>query len=1041
MSAESEPTQNVAVAASLLFAVIGAFVVLKSARDALFLSAFSVANLPYLLVLTALTSAAVAAAYVRLAASSSASRGIRASLAAFLGTVLLFWLGLHFEPQPAILLFYLWVGLFGTLVPVQAWLVVSERLSPRQARRTLGFLGAGASLGGSAGGILARACSKAWGATALLPLAAVLILLALAVSLRFESNAERASGAAEPAAAPPLGRRLAILMVVVVAVGSVVSTFVDFQFKAIAQREMSTAAELGAFFGSFYASVEVATLALQVLATPFLLQRLPLSATLPLLPLVLFAGNGMLLAAASLPSALFLKASEQALRQSLDRSSRELLYLPAAPIARARLKSLVETLGVRVPEAAAAVALVLLVSLGDASLRTLAALALVLVSIWAVAAALLGREYPQVLKTAILHWQIDFSQARDAMLGRDFLGLLPELIHTSSPETLLHLLELMRTTGDPGLGPHLRHLIEHRDPRVRHAALELLMMQRHDLSKDVERRLSDEDLEVRTEAVHYLCMRSAPGTTGVLAGFLRHPDARMRVAASACALNEPAGAARESAYEQLDEALTLALRQDEPEVRIEIAHVLGQPAPGPSAERLLRRLLTDPDPAVCRAALRSVARASLPGLVPHLLGALADPALRYEAREALRGQGAAVLPQLRAALHDAQAPLERRKGLLRALGETGDAEVAKELVELARRAEPVLAFAAIKALNRLRSRVPLDALRPELEQLLEQQVRSLETERQRARAFAPRPEGLMQRVLTQRAEWALERVFRVLGLLYDPDSIYDAHRALLGQHTRRRDLAIELLATTLEAGPRSRVLPLLESPNPTPGIPDGEQRAAVLFGYLRERDALASAAATIELTAEELVAWSGEIERCLAASGGMPLVEEVLRPLYGGLDMVENASNPEKHLGTIQKLEHLGRVDIFSGLGAQELLVLAERSEDVVFQRGQTIFREGAPAAELYNIIAGRVELCREAGQIELLGPGESFGMLAALTREPRFFTACALERSRCLKLNRDTFWEILEAYPRVAHGVIETLVRKVEDLTRQAQAAKQSLP
>jgi len=595
----------------------------------------------------------------------------------------------------------------------------------------------------------------------------------------------------------------------------------------------------------------------------------------------------------------------------------------------------------------------------------------------------------------------------------------------------------MRTTGDSGLAPHLRPLLEHPDPRVRHAALDLLMTQRHDLSKDVERRLSDEDLEVRTEAVHYLCMRCAPGVMGLLDRLLRHPDARVRVAASACALNEPDGPARESAYDRLDEALTLALRQDELDVRIEIAHVLGHPDPGPSAQRLLRRLLKDPDPAVCRAALRSLARARPAGLVPDLLEALADPALRFEAREALRSYGAAALPELRAALHDVQAPLERRKGLLRALGETGDAEVAKQLLELTRHAEPALAFAAIKALNRLRNRVPLDALRPELERLLDRQVRSLETEKQRAQSFAPRPQGLMQRVLTQRAQWAVERVFRVLGLLYDAESIYDAYRALLGQDTRRRDLALEFLATTLEAGPRGRVLPLLEPWKPTAGIRDGEERAAVLFGYLKEHDALASAAATVELTAEEVAVWRPEIERQLGASGGMLLVEEALRPWYGGLDMVEGASNGAKRLGTIQKIEHLGRVDIFSGLGAQELLVLAERSEEAVFQPGETIFREGAAAGEMYSIIAGRVELCREAGQIELLGPGESFGTLAALTREPRFFTACALDHSRCLKLHRDTFWEILEAYPRVAHGVIETLVRKVETLTRQAQGAK----
>ncbi len=378
---------------------------------------------------------------------------------------------------------------------------------------------------------------------------------------------------------------------------------------------------------------------------------------------------------------------------------------------------------------------------------------------------------------------------------------------------------------------------------------------------------------------------------------------------------------------------------------------------------------------------------------------------------------------------------------MRALGETGDADVAKQLVELTQQAEPALAFAAIKALNRIRSRVPLDPLRRELERLLDWQVRCLETERHRARSFGPRPQGLMRRVLTQREQWATERVFRVLGLLYDAEGIHDAHQALLCGDARRRDLALEFLATTLEAGPRSRVLPLLESPEPTTGTPDGAGRAAVLFGYLKERDALASAAAAVELTAEEAVAWRAEIERRLAASGGMPLVEVALRPWYGGPDMPGQTSNSGADLSTVQRIEHLGRVDIFSGLGAQELLVLAERSDEVVFQQGQNIFNEGAAAAEIYSIIAGRVELCREAGQIELLGPGQSFGALAALTREPRFFTACALEQSHCLKLHRDTFWEVLEAYPRVAHGVIETLVRKVETLTRQVQAATRKQP
>jgi len=489
------------------------------------------------------------------------------------------------------------------------------------------------------------------------------------------------------------------------------------------------------------------------------LRRFPLAATLPLLPVVLVAGNGAVLAAASLPYALVTRAGDQVLRQSVDRSSREILYLALAPSARRRLKSLVETLGVRLPEAAAAVALIVLVSVGHAPVRVVAGIALILSAAWAVAAIGLGREYPQVLKAAILHREIDFGQARDAILGRDFHRLLPDLARASDPGTLLKLVELMRTTGDPGLGAHLRPLLHHRDARVREATLGLLLTQRDDVSSDVERHLSDEDVEVRAEAVHYLCARGAGDMMSGLDRFLRHGDPRVRVAALACALHGPGPAAREAALAHLGEMLSDAVTQDQPEVRIEIAHVLGKPAPEAEVPDLLRRLLADPHPAVRRAALRSVAQAHPAGLVPDVVEAMADPVLRYEAREALRAYGDTALAELRALPAAAHAPLARRKALLRALGETGDFEASNDLLELAQHPEPPVAFAAIKGLNRLRRRIPLGSRGPELERLLDQQVRSLEIERARAQAFGAVAGGLMDRLLTQRQDWAVERVF------------------------------------------------------------------------------------------------------------------------------------------------------------------------------------------------------------------------------------------------------------------------------------------
>jgi HEAT repeat protein/ATP/ADP translocase len=1024
------------LSALLVFAVVGAFVVLKSARDALFLGAFPATSLPYFLLLNALTSSAVGFAYARLAASAPAGRSLRFSLAVFLAGGAAFWLALPGGSASAIGLFYLAVGLFGTLVPVQSWSVVGETLSPRKARRILGLLGAGASLGGSAGGLLARSFSRAWGASALLPLAACFIVVAAATSRYLDLRQSGESGGREPEPAARPSPRFAALIVTVVALGSIASALVDFQFKAIAQREMRTAAELAGLFGSYYAWVELATLAVQVAALPFVLRSLPLAATLPLLPLVLAAGNWAVLAAASLPAALLTRAGDQVLRQSVDRSSREILYLALAPSARTRLKSLVETLGMRLPEAAAAVALIVLVSVGHASVRMIAGIALVLALVWAGAAIRLGREYPKVLKAAILHRDIDFGQARDAIVGRDFYRLLPDLARASSAETLLSLVELMRTTQDPGLGAHLRPLLHHRDPRVRHATLGLLLAQREDMTKEVGIHLSDQDLEVRAEAIHYLCARGPGDMTNALGRFLRHGDPRVRVAALACALHAPGPGPRQAAYERLREMLAQAAAQDQPDVRIEIAHVLGHPAPEAEVPELLRKLLADPDPAVRRAALRSAAGARPAGLVPDVVDALADPALRFEATETLRAYGEAALVELRALPPEADGPLARRKALVRALGETGDVEVAKDLVKLAQHREPAVAFAAIKGLNRLGQRVPLDSLRPGLQGLLDQELRSLEIARARARAFGPAAGSLMDRLLTQRRHWALERVFRVLGLLYDAEAIHDAYRVVRGEAGRRRDLALELLGTTLGAETRNRVLPLIETPPSNPGVPDAGERLNVLRGLLDEGDDLAATAAIAELTAKEIAAGRRVIEERVAASPPMVLLANAWGRSYAGGDMPADTHDAERReedgerLETVQRIEHLGRVDLFSGLGAHELLVLAERSQEVVFPPGATIFSEGTPAADIYSVVTGRVELCREAGRVELLGAGDSFGTLAALTREPRFFTARAREQTRCLRLHRDAFWEIVEAYPRVAQGVIETLARKVEALT-----------
>ena len=53
-------------------------------------------------------------------------------------------------------MFYVWVNCFGVIAPVQAWSFANSLFDTRQAKRLFGLIGAGASLGAIAAGLLAR---------------------------------------------------------------------------------------------------------------------------------------------------------------------------------------------------------------------------------------------------------------------------------------------------------------------------------------------------------------------------------------------------------------------------------------------------------------------------------------------------------------------------------------------------------------------------------------------------------------------------------------------------------------------------------------------------------------------------------------------------------------------------------------------------------------------------------------------------------------------------------------------------------------------
>src|SRR5262249_14113675 len=277
--------------------------------------------------------------------------------------------------------------------------------------------------------------------------------------------------------------------------------------------------------------------------------------------------------------------------------------------------------------------------------------------------------------------------------------------------------------------------------------------------------------------------------------------------------------------------------------------------------------------------------------------------------------------------------------------------------------------------------------------------------------------------------WARQRVFRILGLLYDPEAIYRAYLAISGQNERHADAALELLDSSLNPEHRETIIPLLEDFE-DPGNLEvdhgamGDDRKQAFIKFLREGEALKAAAAILEISEEDLLDWKMEIRESLSTRLPMPLVEETLQWRYKTMD--ENHKAAPESLNTAQKLEKLNQVDLFKGLGPQELLLLADQCQEVVFEKGETIYNQGDPSSDLYCLISGKVRLKRDTGASENKVAGDSFGMLTALTHEPRLFSAAAMERSVCLKLDRDTVWRIIEDYPDICQGLLKMLFVRI---------------
>ncbi len=140
-------------------------------------------------------------------------------------------------------------------------------------------------------------------------------------------------------------------------------------------------------------------------------------------------------------------------------------------------------------------------------------------------------------------------------------------------------------------------------------------------------------------------------------------------------------------------------------------------------------------------------------------------------------------------------------------------------------------------------------------------------------------------------------------------------------------------------------------------------------------------------------------------------------------------------LSAAQRARMLAGVGLFSATGARGRTAIARRTVEVDFPTGHRIARQGEIETGFFMIASGAATVVRDGEVLANLGPGDFFGELSLLDRQPRMASVVAAEPITCLALSSWDFQALLEAEPGVALAMLKELARRLRAVSADRHA------
>ncbi len=358
--AEHRALRSLEIRAAFLFVnfmfIIMALYQLKPASRSLFIGEIGANGLPYVWIGTATIMGGVITLYHWMVARYSGHRVVLSTLFLCTAALAVFWSLLQTPRGWVIVAFYIFVDILGVILVEQFWSLTNSIYTTREGRGWYGLVGTGGLIGGVAGSAAAAALIKTTRLETvdLLLVAAVLLFVIVLLSLLMGRlgmycEIEHARKAAPRNGWRALTRsRYLLLIASILLLAQLASPLIEFQFLKTVEGAYGEQEARTAFLSLFFGLMGIVSIGVNLVLTPLIHRTLGVIAGLLVQPLMMALCSFGFLFHPTVVMGSVTKISDRGLSYSINRASKELLYVPVNSVLIYQAKAWIDMFGYRI---------------------------------------------------------------------------------------------------------------------------------------------------------------------------------------------------------------------------------------------------------------------------------------------------------------------------------------------------------------------------------------------------------------------------------------------------------------------------------------------------------------------------------------------------------------------------------------------------------------------------------------------------------------------------------------------------------------------